>query len=369
MSESTTTGGKDAAPVTAKPAPTDPPMTAKMFTLNILNGLALGIVIALIPGALLGEISKALLQFAPWLQWVIFVTGVATSSMGLVVGYVTGQVFKMTPIQSASIGMAVFFAAGAVKQVPNSPTFTLAGAGDIITMGVTAAICVGLIKLMGTSLKAYAIIVYPPVLTVVGGLIGHFILPYSLKITEVIGKGVQYLTGLQPHIMGILIAIVFSILIMTPITTVGIALAISLAGVGSGAGNIGVCAAAFGFCLMGWKVNSHATSLAHVIGSPKMSMANMLTKPKIMLPIISTAAVAGLIGVLLEIQGTPMSAGFGISGLVGPLGYFSISGWSVVNIIKALIAFVGVPFVANYLFGMLYKRCGIIKDEDYRLDI
>lgn len=370
MSDTESEAGSVAAPPAPEAAPAKPErMSAKTFSLNILNGLALGIVIALIPGALFGEISKALLPVAPWLSWVIFATGVATSSMGLVVGYVIGQLFKMTPIQSASIGMAVFFAAGAVKQVPKSAAFSLAGAGDIITMGITAAICVGLIKLMGAGLKAYAIIVYPLVLTVVGGIIGRLILPYSLKITEAIGKGVQYLTGLQPYIMGILIAVVFSILIMTPITTVGVALAISLVGIGSGAGNIGVCAAGFGFCMLGWKVNSHGTALAHVIGSPKMSMANMIKKPKIMLPIICAAAVSGLFGVLLGIKGTPMSAGFGISGLVGPLGFFSVDGWSVLTVVKALIAFIALPFATNYVFAMVFKRLGIIKDQDYYLDI
>lgn len=35
--------------------------TVKSFTMNVLNGLALGTVIVLIPGAILGELMKALL--------------------------------------------------------------------------------------------------------------------------------------------------------------------------------------------------------------------------------------------------------------------------------------------------------------------
>lgn len=36
-------------------------LTAKKFTMNILNGVAIGTILALIPGALLGEIFKTLL--------------------------------------------------------------------------------------------------------------------------------------------------------------------------------------------------------------------------------------------------------------------------------------------------------------------
>lgn len=366
MSDTKTAGSSAAAPAAA-PAPAS---GAKAFTLNILNGLALGVVIALIPGALLGEISKALFPHAPWLQMVIEATTMATSMMGLIVGVVIGQMFKLTPIQSAAIGLATMYAAGAVIFKPGvNPAMTLKGAGDIITMGITAALAVGLIKLLGNRIKSYAMIVYPPFVTVICGIIGREILPYSLMITKAIGIGVKQLTTLQPILMGILIAVAFSVLIMTPITTVGIALAISLAGVGSGAGNVGVCAAGFGFAILGWAVNSHGTSLAHFIGSPKMSMANMLKKPKIMLPIICAAAVSGAVAVLLGITGTPMSAGFGISGLVGPLGYFSQAGWGAVAIVKALVAFVIVPIVTCFLFGKLFKRAGIIHDQDYYLEV
>lgn len=35
-------------------------MNAKNFTMNVLNGVAMGVVVSLIPGALLSELSKAL---------------------------------------------------------------------------------------------------------------------------------------------------------------------------------------------------------------------------------------------------------------------------------------------------------------------
>ena len=46
----------------------------KEFTMNVLNALALGVVVTLIPGALLGELVKALLPVFPQGQLIIQAT-------------------------------------------------------------------------------------------------------------------------------------------------------------------------------------------------------------------------------------------------------------------------------------------------------
>lgn len=354
-----------------------PAMTGKAFTMNVLNGLALGAVVVLIPGALLGELVRALLGVAPWLQVVLDATLVSNAMMGLVVGVMVGLNFKFTPIQTAAVGVATQFAARAVlidhpvnDEGVKGLTMMLKGTGDVITMGVTAALAAGLVMLLGNSMKAYTILVIPTVVLAVAGVAGYLLEPYIAEVTHWIGQGISNLLGLQPHIMALLIAVIFSILIVSPVTTVGIALAISLAGIGSGAANLGVCAAGFGLAIAGWKVNTHGTSLAHFLGSPKMSMANVIKKPKIMLPVICTAAISGVVGAILGIEGTPMSAGFGFSGLVGPLAYFGIAGWSVASVLKAVVAFVVVPVGLSFVFVHLFtKVVPIIKDEDYYLDV
>lgn len=343
----------------------------KDFLMNILNGLAIGTVVVLIPGALLSELFKALLPSAPYLQVAINALSMSNSMMGLVVGIMIGLNFKFNPIQAASVGIATIFASGAV-QFDAKGQMLLSGTGDIINMGLTAAMAVGLVLLFGNKLKSYTILVIPALVLMVCGTIGYLILPYVKMITTLIGQGVAHLLNLQPILMCILLAVIFSILIVSPITTVGIALAISLAGVGSGAANIGICATGFGFAIMGWHVNSKGTSLAHFIGSPKMSMANVVKKPLILLPIICAAACSGVIAALWNIQGTPMSAGFGFSGLVGPINYLNLAPgtWSAVNILKALVAFVVAPVGFNLLFKYLFMKVKpILKEEDYYLDV
>ncbi|EHI69833.1 putative membrane protein [Streptococcus ictaluri 707-05] len=283
--------------------------------------------------------------------------------MGLVIGMLVGHNFKFNPIQSASLGLAVMFAGGAANLVKGA--FVLQGTGDIINMGITAALGVLLIQFLSDKTKSFTLIVVPTVTLLLIGGFGRALLPYVKMITAMIGQGVASLLGLQPILMSLLIAMIFCFLIVSPITTVGIALAISLSGIGSGA-------ASFGLCLAGWSVNSKGTSLAHVLGSPKISMANVLSKPKIMLPMLSSAAVLGVIGAIFNIQGTPASAGFGISGLIGPINALNLAkgGWSPINIILIILIFVLAPILLNMVFNYLFvKVLKVIDPMDYKLDI
>lgn len=345
-------------------------MTVKKFIMNVLNGVAIGIILALIPGALLGELFKALLPVFPQGQFVLDATTLANSMLGIIIGVLIGYQFKFTPIQTGALGLAVFLGGGAVDF--SGESFVLSGTGDVINMAVTGMIGAGIILLLGNRLKAYTILLIPPIVLIIGGGLGLATLPLVMQITTVMEHLVVQLLSLQPIVMSILIAIVFSIFIVTPITTVGIAVAISLAGIGSGAANLGICAAGFGLAISGWRVNSVGTSLAHFIGSPKMSMPNVFAKPKIMLPIICNAACLGVLAALLNIQGTPMSAGFGFSGLIGPVNHLNLvaGGWSIGNIIITILVFLVAPVVLGFFFNHLFtKTWPIISPQDYQLDV
>lgn len=345
-------------------------ISPRAFLMNILNGLAIGTVVTLIPGALLSELCKALLPALPFLSNVLNILNLTNAMMGIVIGTLIGINFKFTPIQSASLGLATVYASGAANFTAKG--ILLSGTGDIITMGITASIGAGMLLLIGNRLKSYTILVIPALSLLVPGMIGRSLLPYLLKITDWIGRGIAQLLDLQPVLMCLLLAVIFAVLIISPITSVGIALAISLSGIGAGATNIGICATGFGFAIMGWQVNTHGTSLAHFIGSPKMSMANAVKKPLIVLPILCTAACCSLLAVFWHIQGTPYSAGFGFSGLVGPVNYLNLAkgGWSLANILKAVIAFAAAPIGFSFLFKYIFtKLIPIVKAEDYYLNI
>lgn len=97
-----------------------------------------------------------------------------------------------------------------------------------------------------------------------------------------------------------------------------------------------------------------------------------MKKPLILLPIICTAACCGVLAALWDIQGSPMSAGFGFSGLIGPINYMNLAedGWTFVTLLKSIIAFAVAPIAFSFLFKYLFtKVTPILKEEDYYLNI
>ncbi|QUW21365.1 PTS sugar transporter subunit IIC [Sporosarcina sp. Marseille-Q4063] len=342
----------------------------KDFVGKLLNGMSIGIVVALIPNALMGEILKLLIPYFPALQHVFDITVFVMSLLPVLIGVMVGITFKLTPIQTASVGIAAMVGSGAVQKTADG-LFALNGIGIVLNTGITAALAVLFVQLLGDKLEAYSILVLPTLSILVPGMIGYTILPYMKHSTGIIGVAISNVTSLQPVLMGAIIAVIFCTIILLPISTVGVATVIMLSGVGAGAANLGIVAAGVGLAIASYKANSLGTALAHVLGSPKIQMKNFLMKPNIALPMLITAAVLGGLAGVLNIQGTPYSAGFGLSGLVGPLNYINLAegGWSQKNISIMLSTFLILPIVLN--LGLIYifsRNLKLIKAGDYKLD-
>lgn len=342
----------------------------KEFISKLLNGMSIGIVVALIPNALLGEILKLLIPHFPALQQLFDITVFTMSLLPVLIGVMVGITFKLTPIQTASVGIASMVGSGVIQKTAEG-VMTLNGIGIVINIGITAALTVLFVQFLGDKLKAYAILLMPTLSILVPGMIGFLLLPFMQQSTGILGQAVAHVTTLQPVVMGAIIAVIFCLIILLPISTVGVATVIMLSGIGAGAANLGIVAAGVGLAISSYKANSMGTALAHVLGSPKIQMKNFLMKPKIAFPMLITAAILGGLAGILNIQGTPYSAGFGLSGLVGPLNYMNLAdgGWNVRNITVMLSTFLVLPIVLN--IGLIYvfsRKLKMIKAEDYKLD-
>ena len=113
-----------------------------------------------------------------------------------------------------------------------------------------------------------------------------------------------------------------------------------------------------------------------------LQMGNIVKKPVIWLPAILTSAVTGPLATCvfhLEMNGAAISSGMGTCGLVGQIGVYT--GW--VSQIAAgskaaitagdwmgliLVSFV-LPGVLAWFFTALFRKAGIIKDGDMKLDL
>lgn len=327
----------------------------KDFINKVLAGVALGIVVGLIPNAILGELFKYLSQYHDIFFTLNSVVVGIQFTVPVIVGVLIALQFKLSPLQTVIVGTASFVGSGAAVFEENM--WILTGVGDLINTMITASIAVVIILIIKDSLKSLTIILLPIIAGGIAGFIGIVLLPYVQLITTGIGQVINSFTNFQPLLMYIFIAIAFGILIVSPISTVAIAMAIGISGLAAGAANIGIAAAACMLVIGTWQVNNRGVPIAVFLGAMKMMMPNLLKHPIIAVPISMTAAVTGLAGHWFGILGTKESAGFGFSGLVGPINAMKFMDGSVLsNIMILLLVYFIVPFAAAIVSHHLCSR-------------
>ena len=135
-----------------------------------------------------------------------------------------------------------------------------------------------------------------------------------------------------------------------------------------------------GFAVLSFKDNKWGGLVAQGIGTSMFQMGNIVRKPIVWLPAISTSAITGPIATCLfklEMNGAAISSGMGTCGLVGQIGVYT--GWvnDVANGAKAgitafdwlglvLISFV-LPAVFSLIINAGLKKIGWVKDSDLKL--
>lgn len=149
----------------------------KEFFNKLLTGMSLGIVVCLIPNALVGEILKLIIPYAPFLQTVLNVSIIVMSLLPVVIGVMAGIQFKLTPIQTCSVGLAAFIGSG-VTTITEDGTFTIAGIGTVINIAITTAIAILFVQFLGSRLKEWTLLAMPALTIFIPGIIGLSILPY-----------------------------------------------------------------------------------------------------------------------------------------------------------------------------------------------
>lgn len=326
-------------------------MTMKVFLNKLLAGTAQGTIIALIPNAVLGAILKYFAHI-DFIQMIIHAGQIFQAATPLIIGSLIAKQFGLPPAKMMIVGGAAFAGAGVIRFDPEVAGFIAAGTGDIINIMLTASFAVWLLSLIGSKFGSVEIIGLPIVVGVGAGVFGMLIYPYVTQITVAIGRVINNFTTFQPIVMSILIACSFAALIISPITTVAIGMAIQLDGVSAGAGAMGIAATTIVLVIHSWKVNESGVTLAVSLGGMKMMMPNLFKYPVILVPCLFTAMISAVPVALLNISGTPQSAGFGLVGLVGPLASLDAG----LNVTMIAICWFIIPIVAGLFSKFLFEK-------------
>ncbi|MGT2932547.1 PTS transporter subunit IIC [Streptococcus catagoni] len=344
---------------------TTPKETFSSFMNKVLAGTAIAIVVALIPNAILATFLKPFLPNAAAAEF-LHIVQVFQFFTPIMAGFLIGQQFKFTPMQQLAVGGAAYIGSGAWIFNPTIVTavgkggFQLRGIGDLINMMITASLAVLAVKYVGNKFGSLTIILLPIIIGTGVGYIGWKLLPYVSYVTTLIGQGINSFTSLQPILMSILIAMTFALLIVSPISTVAIGLAVGLNGLAAGAASMGIASTTAVLVWATLKVNKSGVPLAIALGAMKMMMPNFLKHPIMAIPMLLTAAISSLTVPICNLVGTPASSGFGLVGAVGPIA--SLAGGSSILII--VLAWLIIPFGIGFAAHKICKDILKLYKED-----
>ncbi|WP_226583831.1 PTS transporter subunit IIC [Halobacillus litoralis] len=213
------------------------------------------------------------------------------------------------------------------------------------------------------------IILTPFATIIVGYIFGILIGAPIGRLMTGIGEIINWSTQQQPLIMGILVAVLMGLALTAPISSLAIALMLSLDGIAAGAATIGCAAQMIGFATISYKDNGFGGALAQGIGTSMLQIANVVKKPIILLPPTLSGAILAPLGTMwLVLQNNAAGAGMGTSGFVGQIMTFETMGFSL-EILSAIVVlhFIG-PAVISYICASWFRKKGWIQPGDMTIE-
>lgn len=349
-------------------------ISLRRYGIDALGAMAQGLFCSLLMGTIIDTIGTqfhvaALTETVATISGTDYtVGGLASAMSGPAMAVAIGYALRCPPLVLFSL-ITVGFSANA-----------LGGAGGPLAVLFVAILAAEVGKAVSKETKI-DILVTPLVTIGAGVAFSALIAPTLGTAAMKVGSLIMWATELQPFWMGILVSVLVGIALTLPISSAAICAALSLTGLAGGAAVAGCCAQMVGFAIMSFKENRWGGLVSQGLGTSMLQMGNIVRNPWIWVAPTLASAVTGPLATCvfqLEMNGTPVSAGMGTCGMVGPIGVYS--GWvaDVASGAKAaitgfdwlgmaLICFI-LPAILAPLFNQLMRKLGKVKDGDLTLD-
>ena len=343
-------------------------ISAKRYGIDALGAMAQGLFCSLLIGTIIKTIGQQL--DVAWLtEMGGFATAMAAPAMAIAIGYA----LQAPPL--------VLFSLAAVGQAANVE----GGAGGPLAVLIIAIIAAELGKAVSKETKI-DILVTPAVTIFSGVVLAYLIAPPIGAAADAFGTLINTATALQPFWMGIVVSVLVGIALTLPISSAAICHTLGLVGLAGGAAVAGCCAQMVGFAIMSFKENRWGGLVSQGLGTSMLQMPNIVKNPRVWIPPTLASAITGPIATCvfkLEMNGAPVNSGMGTCGLCGQIGIWT--GWLAPTekavamgataiaptafdwLGLVLICFV-LPGILTWIFGLLLRKIGWIKDGDLKLD-
>lgn len=340
-----------------------------------LNGMALGLFCTLIIGLIIKQIGAGMTGNIS--NFLITIATIAMSLTGPVIGIGVANALespKLVILASGVTGMIGAFGASFANGeiLTETGKLLITGPGD--PLGAFIAVVVGaeIGKLVSGKTKI-EIIVTPMVTIISGSVVAFLIGPHLLNAMNSLGNFIKISTELQPFLMGIVVSVIMGMILTLPISSAALSIILGLGGIASGAATVGCSAQMIGFAVISFKTNKWNGLLAQGLGTSMLQVPNIMKKPIIWIPPIIASAILGPVStIVFKMQNNPAGGGMGTSGLVGQLMTWqtmsSMNNKASLFVSILLLHFI-LPAIISLFVAKLMKNKGLIKDEDYKLDI
>ena len=347
-------------------------ISLRRYGIDALGAMAQGLFCSLLIGTILNTLGTQLNM-----EFLVTVGGYASAMSGPAMAIAIGYALKAPPLVLFSLA-TVGYAANALGSTTLSGG---SGAGGPLAVLFIAVIAAEVGKAVSKETKI-DILVTPLVTILVGVGLSAWWAPAIGTAATAVGTFVMWATDLQPFFMGILVSVVIGIALTLPISSAAICAAIGLTGLAGGAAVAGCCANMVGFAVLSFRENRWGGLVSQGLGTSMLQMGNIVRNPRIWLPAILTSAITGPLATCvfhfqMNDPSGGVASGMGTCGMVGPIGVYA--GWvadvasGVKEAITAmdwagmiLLCFV-LPGVLCWLFGLLFRRLGWIKEGDLTL--
>lgn len=336
-------------------------LSVKEYLITALSYMALGLFSSLIIGLIIKTAGEQIVVNIPF-DWA---PSFAQSLMEM------GSFAMDTKIMGGAIGVAIAYGLKAPPLVLFSALFAGAFGAELggpAGSYITALLATEFGKLVYKETRV-DIIVTPLVTIAIGFMTGKFIGPPINTFMVWFGEVINWSTAQQPFIMGILVAVLMGWALTAPISSLAIAIMLSIDGLAAGAATIGCAAQMIGFGVSSYRENGFGGFLAQGIGTSMLQVANILKKPIIIIPpTIAGAVLAPFATVWFELTNNALGAGMGTSGFVGQIMTFESMGFSMNVLWIILILHVIAPAIISLALSEWFRKKGWIKFGDMKIN-
>jgi len=284
---------------------------ARRYFIDALSAMAKGLFCSLIIGVIMTQLFRLTgLAQLPFAEAIIKITAAQSPVVGAAIAVAIALSLKASPLVlcAAAAAGAIGYSASS-SGIPAGPL----GAYIATVLGVEAG------RFLSGKTKL-DILVVPTAVIITGSLAGTLTGPPIAAFMMSLGDLVNHMTNLHPLPMGIAVSAFMGFILTGPISSAALAIMLGLSGLAGGAATAGCCAHMIGFAVASYRENRMAGLLSQGLGTSMLQIPNILRHPQIIIPAIVASLITGpLATVVFAIKNSPLGAGMGTSGLVGPI--------------------------------------------------